>query len=213
LRPGPLLLVVEGANDESFLKAMSGILSAADPALPNLSRLCDSGQVVFLPFGGGSPLSWATRLASLGCREVHLYDRELSPESELRRSAAALVNARRGCRAFVTTPRSLENYLHPQAVREASDGECSIAFGSDDCVATLVARDIHQRRVGRSWEDLSRWERSRLVQKSKRWLNARAVRSMTPELLATSDRSGDVVQWLRTIARMRPASCSLLHPS
>jgi hypothetical protein len=205
-REGPLLLVVEGANDESFLKTLSGILSAADPALPNLLELAASGDIVFIPFGGGSPLSWGTRLASLGCREFHLYDRELPPESAFRQIAAARVNARPGCQAFVTSSRSLENSLHPQAIRDASGGECTVEFGPDDCVATLVARDLHRRRSPRDWNDLSRFEQTRLVQKAKRWLNTVAVRHMTPELLQASDPRGDIARWLQTIRSMLPAS-------
>src|SRR5690606_12522795 len=129
-------------------------LSAADPAVPNLSGLAASGELVFLPFGGGSPLPWATRLASLGCRELHLYDRELPPESTFRQIAAARVNARPGCRAFVTTPRSLENHLHPEAIRQASDGACTVEFSPDDCVATRVAQDLQQRRSRRAWSEL-----------------------------------------------------------
>lgn len=209
-REGPLLLVVEGANDEAFLRTLSGILSASDAALPNLSELADSGDLVFIPFGGGSPLSWATRLASLRCPEFHLFDRELPPESAWRQIAAARVNARPGCQAWVTTPRSLENYLHPAAMVHATSGACVVDFGPDDCVATVVARDLQQRRGPRDWSDLSRFQRSKLVQKTKRWLNTTAVRHMTSELLEASDPHGDIVHWLKTIQAMLPAPRSVL---
>ena len=74
------------------------------------------GQVVFLPFGGGDILSWPERLAPLRKSEFHLYDREQSPETDVRRTAIDRVNLRANCRGALTTKRSLENYLHPLAI-------------------------------------------------------------------------------------------------
>jgi hypothetical protein len=88
----PLLLLVEGSHDASILKTISQILAIDIAEVPDLERLAETGDLIFVPFGGGNPLPWTDRLAPLGCREVHLYDRELSPESTLRYLAAGRVN-------------------------------------------------------------------------------------------------------------------------
>jgi hypothetical protein len=177
-----LLVVVEGRHDVVFLRTLSQILHAADPAIPDLGWLEQTGELVFLPFGGGDVLAWAERLAASGLPELHIYDRETSPESELRLQAAELVNRRQCCRAFVTRKRSLENYIHPSCIREISG--LDLNYGDDDDVAELVARGCHER-PGKSplWESLPGRARKRFRERAKKWLNGRAVEMMTPALL------------------------------
>jgi len=206
--------VVEGANDISFLERISGILARGDPSIPDLGALNRIGRLVFIPFGGGSPLPWVTRLAPLACPELHLYDREIPPEDIARRLAAALVNDRPHCAAFLTASRALENYLHARAISDAA-GFTMPCFPNDADVPSLVAQCWYERRSLNPWTSLSRFERSKLTQRSKRWLNRTAVTHMTPALLAESDPDGDVGLWLRTAAtliqpcRAAPPECAL----
>ena len=138
-----LLVVVEGRRDVVFLLTLSRVLHAADSAIPDLGVLESASELVFLPFGGGDVLSWADRLAAIGLPELHIYDRERSPETELRQQAADLVELRQNCRAFVSQKRSMENYIHPSCIRGISGLE--LAYGDDDDVAELVARGCHAR--------------------------------------------------------------------
>ncbi len=91
----PVLVFVEGGNNVEFLRRISGILHAADAALPDLSGLEHRGELVFVPFGGGDLRSWSCRFAHLGSPEFHLYDREMPPVTEERHEAARIVNSRR----------------------------------------------------------------------------------------------------------------------
>lgn len=116
---GGVLWVVEGQNDIEFLRRISSILHAAALTVPDLTAMERRGQLVFVPCGGGELWPWSFRLAHLGRPEFHLYDRESPPETEVRRQVAQIVNLRPGCRAVITEKRSLENYIHPQAVFEA----------------------------------------------------------------------------------------------
>ena len=154
-----------------------------------------------MPFGGGISAEWWNRFAPLGCPELHLYDREVEPQTSQREQLAKRVNARPRCQARVTAKRSLENYLHPKAIRDA--GGCNLTFGDDDCVAQLLVRgrlkEIHPRVP---WESLSPRTRQRLSYRAKRWLNTRAVEHMTPELLAERDPAGEILEWLSTVAAL-----------
>lgn len=94
---GPLLIVVEGANDIRFLKALSRLLRETDPTVLDLPSLERRGLVIFIPCGGGSLVSWSDRLAPLRCSEFHLYDREIPPETALREVAIDRVNRRPRC--------------------------------------------------------------------------------------------------------------------
>ena len=197
----PVLVVVEGGNDVEFLRRISAVLSMEDKSLPDLSILERNGKFVFLPFGGGEIQSWAFRLAPLGKAEFHLYDREVPPLSEQRYSTARIVNLRPGCRAFVTSKRSLENYLHPQAIFEATG--IQVEFGDNDDVAELVAqKQFLGQDLDRDWLSITARCRRRLRNRAKHWLNRDAADRMTAELLAARDQDGEVRNWLTTIAEM-----------
>jgi hypothetical protein len=200
-----LLVVVEGKHDVEVLRRMSRSLHADDAHLPDLSELEQRGRLVFVPFGGGDILGWTDRLAGLGQREFHLYDREAPPETAVRVRAAAIVNARPDCRAFVTRKRSLENYLLPCAVFEARGLE--FRFSDDDCVAELAARyawSIDGREP--AWALLPARARKRLRERAKHWLNTAAAERMTVERIDQCDPQGEIRLWLRTMARLaRPA--------
>ena len=208
-RPGSqakLLVVVEGSHDVVFLRTLSRILHAADPAIPDLEPLEQAGELVLLPFGGGEVLAWAERLAAIGLPEVHIYDRESPPETELRRQAAALVNRRRHCRAYLTSKRSLENYIHPSCIREISGLE--LVYGDDDDVADLVARACHKRlNKSPAWNALPARARKRFCERAKKWLNRLAVQRMTPDLLAEQDACGEIREWLAAIAELMQRTC------
>jgi hypothetical protein len=197
----PLLLLVEGTHDLEFLRRISRRLALDSPEIPDLAQLAAAGRIVCLPFGGGNPAAWGDRLAPLACAEVHFYDRELPPESDLRLRCAAHVNLRPGCRAFVTGKRSLENYLHPQAITAAGGG--LLAFGDRDSVACLAAQTWYGNTPRAcSWAELPHRSRARWIARAKRWLNTTAVEHMTAQRLAETDPAGEVWQWLSTIRTM-----------
>lgn len=165
-----LIVVIEGPHDIEFLRRISVMFHAHEPELPDLASMENRKELIFLPFGGVDLKLWPHRLAPLEKPELHIYDRESSPETELRRQLADSVNRRPGCLAFVTKKRSLENYLHPAAIREASG--LDIAFGDDDDVADLIARQSHAGQYADEvWEELPRRKQTRRRNRVKRWLN------------------------------------------
>ncbi len=193
------LVVVEGRFDIEFLRRISTILAAGLADVPDLADLERRRVLVFLPFGGDAWL-WTERLAPLGFPEFHLYDREMSPVTELRQRAAHRVNQRNGCQAVLTTKRSIENYLHPQAVAEA----CGVAieFGDQDPVADLLAEQLSSAQDTVPWSQLPHHTHKRRRNRAKRHLHTKAVDRMTIGRLAERDPQGEVISWLRTIARL-----------
>src|SRR5262249_729385 len=59
------LVVVEGVNDVAFLRKISAMLHASDPAIPAIGELADSNQVVLLPAGGGNFEHWVSPLEGM----------------------------------------------------------------------------------------------------------------------------------------------------
>ena len=198
----PLLCIVEGQHDVEFLRRISAMLHCADGSLPDRDVLERTGQLVFIPCGGGNVLAWADRFAVLGCPEFHLFDREIPPETDARRAAVARVNMRPGCRAFLTPQRTLEGYLHPMANQRAGGGV--VEFLEDQLVARGVARQWFDRTApNHTWSQLSRRAQLRFTNRAKRWLNTAAVEQMTPDLLAERDPHGEVSGWLSSISALR----------
>lgn len=196
----PLLFLVEGRYDIEFLTHLSQVLHLAEPKIPDLASLICGGKLLFIPTGG-NPQLWTDRLAALGCAEIHLYDRESAAESTARIAAAEYVNARPNCLAFVTSKRSLENYLHPAAIEAADGGK--FTFGDFDEVGELVARDWYERSPQATpWSDLSSRTQSRFIQRAKKWLNTIAVKAMTPARLEERDRFGELRTMLAAVGEL-----------
>ncbi len=196
-----VLVVVEGPNDIEFLRRISAVLCAADPAMPDLAGLEQRKELAFVPFGGGDPLAWSFRLAGLALPEFHVYDRDIGRETAKRRQAADIVNCRPNCRAVLARMRTLENYLHPDAIFECSG--LRITFADDDAVADIAARAAFQQHDSLlTWESLSARARKKRRERAKQWLNIQAVDRMTAARLAERDPHGDIASWLQTIARL-----------
>jgi hypothetical protein len=114
-----VLVIVEGPNDIAFLRRISAMLHRENANLPDLSAMEYQRALVFTPTGGVD-LSSAFRFAGLNLPEFHLLDRDIPPVTQTRQQIAAAVNLRPRCQAYVTSKRSLESYLHSDAILEAS---------------------------------------------------------------------------------------------
>lgn len=194
----PVLIIVEGVHDVEFLRKLTSKLHRQDVSIPDLAELEHDQLVIFIPFGGGHVLPWASRFAPLRCSEFHLYDREDEPETAIRRQAVDLIHARPGCRALLLTKRSLESYLHPAAIFDAGGGQFSEGYGED--VTTSVARSWFVNRPHDcDWQDLPPHARRRMATQAKRWLNSEAVPHMTLGLLMQTDPTSELLTWLRDI--------------
>jgi hypothetical protein len=197
-----VVVVVEGAHDVEFLKRISRILCQTDTDLHDLGQLETAGVIVFVTNNGAS-IAFPAGLAAKGPVEFHLLDREAGPSAVQREAALRAINARPNCRALLTSKRSIENYLHRDAVGESANIE--ITFGDFDDVAEVAAQVKFNQSKGGSWGSLSRRARRRLRDKAKKWLNRDAVDRMTPERLTERDPAGEVIGWLRTIAELATA--------
>lgn len=204
--PAPVLVIVEGRHDIECLKRLSRILHEDDDRLPDLDAWEREQRVLFVPAGGDNIADWTTRLSALSQREFHLYDREGDTHARERQKLVDAVNSRPGCRAFLTGMRSLENYLHPDAIFEAH--AIRVSFGDGECVATVVAQTQLKKKATGVWEQLSTRGRTRLRSAAKRWLNTDAVDCMTVEHIDERDSGGEIRSWLNAIAELASSAPS-----
>lgn len=194
-----VLVVVEGINDIEFLRRISRMVHADDPALPDLADMEAEGRLIFLPIGGSDLAVWSQRLAPLGLHEFHLLDRDVPPLTHEHQAAVDTVNRRHGCIAALTSKRHTENYVHADAIFRVRG--LRVKFGPDDDLPELVARRTYALLGGQhAWHEIPSRKRRQMKHRAKRWLNTEAVDAMTADLLAQQDPDGDVRSWLEAIA-------------
>ena len=196
----PVLVIVEGVHDVEFLRRISGMLHAKDERLPDLEGMERRGELIFIPIGGVGIASWTQRFRPLDLPEFYLLDGELPPETDRRRRILQSLDDRPRSIGRLTSKRSAENYLHPAAIAAICGVE--IEFGDLDGVVGLLARAIHQRWNGGTWDRLTPSQRRRRMAKAKKRLNTQVASQMIPALLAVRDPTGEVEGWLHSIAEL-----------
>jgi hypothetical protein len=193
-----LLVVVEGANDVRFLKRLSALLREADSTILDLQSLEQRGSLVFIPFGGGNVLAWSDRLAPLGCPEIHIYDRELPPETALREAAIDRINARPRCWAQLTRLPTAEHYLLPTLA--AIRGTAGLTVPPIEIPTHVATSWYGQRGVLPAWDQLSARQRQRFIQRAKGWLFSHVLPRMTLDHLHAVDPLGEIAGWFAAMA-------------
>ncbi len=184
------------------------MLAAHGEDVPNLDELELNGELIFFPFGGSNLAVWASRLKALNRPEFHICDRDNPPPEPARYQAYMdEVNARPNCSAVATTKREMENYLHPQAIRQAYQNngiEIQIAdnFADFDDVPRLVAQAVHESTAEEAWDTLSQEGQREKEKRAKRLLNHNALKCMSVELLAECDQDGELRGWLNNISQI-----------
>lgn len=158
-RPGVKVAVaVEGFTDIDALVSFADVLT-------------DSGDLggfdqakVFWTIGGGSTLKdWVERryLDRLGLPQVFIFDSDRTaaalPPAKEKEDRVTEINGRPNCKAFLTRKRTIENYMHPDALDRLSGGKIKLSaaadldFGdiADTFGATLgAAKAAHGNKLG-----------------------------------------------------------------
>jgi len=201
LHPRPVLIVVEGPHDVTFLQQVSRILHTANPDLIHLYHAEAQGKILFLPVGGGYLWNWVERLAPLGLQEFHLYDRELPPETSRRQAFIERLRRRPRCSALLTSKRSLENFLPVDAIQRLAHVTVEVTDDNDVALDLAIAWWNGSPR-SKSWSSLPDRRRKKLRERAKRFLHQRVVPQLTPDDIAESDPHGEISSWLQEIGRL-----------
>jgi len=190
---------VEGKHDINFLRLVSATLAAAEPDIPDLAAAEVRGDLVFVPLGGSSLELWITRLQGLNRPEFYLTDRDNPPPQQPKYHQHVAAWTARGCTAWVTTKRELENYLHPSVISAVAPGYAGTGADFDD-VPLLFAEAVHQAAVGApAWATVPDDKKKDKASAAKKRLNSICARAMLPELLSQADPADEVRTWLRAV--------------
>lgn len=189
------LIYVEGNTDLEALKKLSKILHEKNTQLPDLST---DGRFAFVISGGSSLKHWVNNnyLDKLGLPEAHIYDSDKGAESEDQsceehkyQKYIDIVNNREdGSWGKLTNKREIENYLHPDAIKDEFGFDCD--FDDRSNVEEVFIKEYNKKEPGAVSK-----------KKAKRELN-KAFGSMTYERLEQRNAIDEVTGWMRKLARM-----------
>jgi hypothetical protein len=197
-----VFVAVEGKWDIEFLKRASRILHLADTLVPDLNSAEQLNKLVFVPLGGTSMELWTNRLEGLNRPEIYITDRDTQPPALPKyHGQIEKWNSRPGCKAFCTSKRELENYIHPNAI-QAIIPSFSEQLNDFSDVPTLLAKHTHTSNPNsKPWEALSADEHKGKRSQAKRRLNQECVDKMTDQLFSMSDPDGELKRILMEIGR------------
>lgn len=185
-----VILCVEGIHDVEFWYRISAMLHKHDPLLPDLSN---DSRVAVVAVGGSNLKYWVeyNYLKDFEIPEIHIYDQD---ELGKYQPHCNKVNARtNGSWAILTSKRTIENYLHPDAIYDSL--AISVSFTDSDDVPAIVAQAREP-----NWTGLNDKEKKGRANVQKHPLNRDVVEKMTVSRLKLSDPSDEVINWLKKIA-------------
>jgi len=186
-----LLLYVEGPNDVAFLERVSRLYALVD--------LKDDPRVAFVLTGGGNLKHWVNEhyLRDLGLPEIHIYDRD---NDHGYKGQVNKVNARgNGDWATLTTKREIENYLHPDVIRDQLGIE--IELDDDKDVPELAAKALHEKsESSKPWSEVDADKQRQKISNVKRRLCREVIERMTVDQLRDRDPDGEIEGWLTRIS-------------
>ncbi|KZD01373.1 MULTISPECIES: ATP-binding protein [unclassified Thalassospira] len=199
---------VEGPNDILFMKGMARVLRNGGVDVPDLEKLELDGELIFFPFGGSNLAVWASRLRHLNRPEFHVCDRDNPlPHAPKYDAHVNEVNGRDNCKATSTRKREMENYLHPDAVVEAYQGngmelDLPKVFEDFDDVPEIVAKAVHTQSSAIAWDALDQEKISEKIKRAKRQLNSVCVSKMNSVRLQQSDPDSEIHGWFTCISEL-----------
>lgn len=200
-----VILFVEGQRDIDFLSHVSATLHVLDNTIPSIGA---DERVITCPLGGANLKDWVFNnyLRGFGKPEIHVYDRDRENPPKYQ-AAVDEVNRRHDhSKAFLTTKREIENYLHPDAIRAVLGINIEISDTVD--VSEEVAREIHCRESGSApWSEVKPEKRKDKMRRAKIKLCNDVAKCMTVEQIDEADNNGEIRMWLAEIR------CRLLNDS
>lgn len=125
-------VAVEGPTDIDALISFGNILNAA-----GIVNGFDS-EKVFWTIGGGETLKdWVERkyLDRIGIPQIYFFDSDRTsdnlPIDRDKEQRIEEINQRENCEAFLSRKRTIENYLHPEALRRVANGNINLPNDTD----------------------------------------------------------------------------------
>jgi predicted ATPase len=195
-----LLIGVEGPNDINFIRHANVLVRQIDNTIIDLSN---DERVIIYPLGGSVLKNWVTAdyLKKLNKIEFHIYDRDDANNPPYQQAVDAIVNRGAPNHAVLTVKRTMENYIHPNAIQRIM--QVAIAMPADfDDVPAIVAEAVHNNALGaNAWNLVDAQTRKHKANSAKKRLNDAVMSNMTVDELQQVDPHQEITQWFRMITQ------------
>lgn len=189
-----LIVCVEGPTDVEFFKRLGKIID--DELKIDFEN---DKRVVIIPLGGSTLKHWVDNhyLRKLGKPEIHIYDGD---KEENRRMVEEINNRGDGSRGFVTNKREIENYVHPNIVKD-------IFSLNDEELMNLI--DLTKFNWVEDWDKLDIPKKLINIYKEKGWsinenkvkekIATEGIEKMTLEFFHELNAYKEIEQWFKAI--------------
>ena len=214
-------VAVEGPTDIDALVSFAKVLRSSGD-LPDFDE-----TKIFWIIGGGQTLKdWVERryLDRIQFPQIYLFDSDrtsaqLPPSIEKERRIAE-INRRPNCQAFLSRKRTIENYVHPDAIARQSDGKISLPANADLDYADVAelfrkafdtAKQTHCNQLnfypdGHNGQNLGI---SSTKNNCKKIITAYIMRHMTADEIrhrgrynqAGNEEGNEIIEWLTAIQK------------
>ncbi len=189
-----LIVCVEGPTDVEFFKRLSGKVD--DDLKVDFEN---DERIIIIPLGGSTLKYWVDNhyLRKLGLPELHIYDGD---KKENERKAEQINNRSDDSKGFVTRKREIENYVHPNIVKDI--------FSLNDKEFTNLI-DLSKTDWIADWDKIDVPKELMEIYKSKGWsiqeskikekISTEGIERMTIELFKELNAYEEIKEWFISI--------------
>lgn len=196
-----LIFYVEGTTDIEYIKHFSKLLRSHDVTIPDVDS---DARIAIVSLGGQNLQQWIQKkvLSEAHAREFHLYDRGSQNPPRFQADCEA-VNARgEGYVALLTIKNEIENYLHPDAVRDGLGINCDPITDGEDFVIRLAQLLNASDPQATPWDQYNSDQIKQKETNLKKRLVREVLPHMTIERLLEVDTSGEIQAWYTSVRDM-----------
>lgn len=194
-----LLFCVEGPHDVRIMKYLSFILNRKNSSIPFIP---DDPRIAIIPLGGSTLVEWVQNhyLKNLDLAEIHVYDRGLEAPPKYESACNEVNNRNDRSWATLTKKNEIENYLHPEAIKDVFELDEQPQFGDNDDVPMIIAKLQHEKSESeKSWDELSEEKKGKKIGRVKQRLSNEVVIKMTDKHLKDVDADSEIEGWFLKI--------------
>ncbi len=192
-----LIVCVEGPTDVEFFKRLSRIID--DDLKVDFEN---DPRIIIIPLGGSILKYWVDNhyLRKLGLPEVHIYD----GDKEDNKMKVKQINERNdGSKGFITKKREIENYVHPDILKE-------MFFLSEEELNNLI--DLSKINWIVEWDEIDISKSLMKIYENRGWnikeskikkkICTEGIKRMSIRLFKELNAYEEIKEWFRSIENM-----------
>ena len=196
-----VLICVEGPHDVRVMKHLSLILNTSNSSIPYIPN---DPRIAIIPLGGSTLVEWVQNhyLKNLGLPEIHIYDRGIENPPKYERMCGEVNKRSDRSWAILTKRKEIENYLHPDSIKEVFELSETLQLGDNDDIPMIVAKLQHERSDSdKTWDELGEEKQEKKIKRVKQRLCDEVISKMSEKHLREIGVYGEIKSWFDEISK------------